>query len=51
MIQKELAAKLGIKEQMVPRYEASGYESILKMRGYCTSKRDPTVNSLNLMIN
>jgi HTH-type transcriptional regulator / antitoxin HipB len=28
MTQKELAAKLGIKEQMVQRYEASGYESI-----------------------
>jgi HTH-type transcriptional regulator / antitoxin HigA len=34
MTQKELSAKLGIKEQMVQRYEASGYESILKMRGY-----------------
>jgi transcriptional regulator with XRE-family HTH domain len=34
MTQKELAAKLGIKEQMVQRYEASGYESILRMRGY-----------------
>lgn len=34
MTQKELAAKLGIKEQMVQRYEASGYESILSMRGY-----------------
>jgi HTH-type transcriptional regulator / antitoxin HipB len=28
MTQKELAAKLGIKEQMVQRYEASSYESI-----------------------
>jgi HTH-type transcriptional regulator / antitoxin HipB len=28
MTQKELAAKLGIKEQMVQRYEASDYESI-----------------------
>jgi DNA-binding Xre family transcriptional regulator len=28
MTQKELAVKLGIKEQMVQRYEASGYESI-----------------------
>jgi HTH-type transcriptional regulator / antitoxin HipB len=28
MTQKDLAAKLGIKEQMVQRYEASGYESI-----------------------
>jgi ribosome-binding protein aMBF1 (putative translation factor) len=28
MTQKELATKLGIKEQMVQRYEASGYESI-----------------------
>jgi HTH-type transcriptional regulator / antitoxin HipB len=28
MTQKELAAKLGIKEQMVQRYEANGYESI-----------------------
>ncbi len=28
MTQKELAAKLGIKEQMVQRYEATGYESI-----------------------
>jgi DNA-binding Xre family transcriptional regulator len=28
MTQKELAAKPGIKEQMVQRYEASGYESI-----------------------
>jgi HTH-type transcriptional regulator / antitoxin HipB len=34
MTQKELAAKLGIKEQMVQRYEASGYELILRMRGY-----------------
>jgi transcriptional regulator with XRE-family HTH domain len=34
MTQKELAAKLGTKEQMVQRYEASGYESILRMRGY-----------------
>jgi hypothetical protein len=25
---------IGIKEQMVQRYEASGYESILRMRGY-----------------
>jgi transcriptional regulator with XRE-family HTH domain len=36
MTQKELAAKLGIKEQMVQRYEASGYESILRMRGYAS---------------
>ncbi len=28
MTQKELAAKLGIKEQMVQRYESNGYESI-----------------------
>ena len=28
MTQKELATKLGIKEQMVQRYEANGYESI-----------------------
>jgi HTH-type transcriptional regulator / antitoxin HipB len=28
MTQKELAAKLGIKEQMVQRYEACGYKSI-----------------------
>jgi ribosome-binding protein aMBF1 (putative translation factor) len=28
MTQKELAVILGIKEQMVQRYEASGYESI-----------------------
>lgn len=28
MTQKELAIKLGIKEQMVQRYEASSYESI-----------------------
>ncbi len=34
MTQKELATKLGIKEQMVQRYEATGYESILRMRGY-----------------
>ena len=34
MTQKELATKLGIKEQMVQRYEASGYELILRMRGY-----------------
>jgi HTH-type transcriptional regulator / antitoxin HipB len=34
MTQKELAAKLGIKEQMVQRYEASSYESILRVRGY-----------------
>jgi HTH-type transcriptional regulator / antitoxin HipB len=29
MTQKELAAKLGIKEQMIQMYEASGYESVL----------------------
>jgi HTH-type transcriptional regulator / antitoxin HipB len=28
MTQKELAEKLGIKEQMVQRYESNGYESI-----------------------
>jgi ribosome-binding protein aMBF1 (putative translation factor) len=41
MTQKELAAKLGIKEQMVQRYEASGYESILKMRGYANEPTSP----------
>jgi transcriptional regulator with XRE-family HTH domain len=34
MTQKELATNLGIKEQMLQRYEASGYKSILRMRGY-----------------
>jgi HTH-type transcriptional regulator / antitoxin HipB len=32
MTQRELAAKLGIKEQMVQRYEANGYESISYQR-------------------
>jgi HTH-type transcriptional regulator / antitoxin HipB len=32
MTQRELANKLGIKEQMVQRYEANGYESISYQR-------------------
>jgi HTH-type transcriptional regulator / antitoxin HipB len=32
MTQKDLAAKLGIKEQMVQRYESNGYESISYQR-------------------
>jgi HTH-type transcriptional regulator / antitoxin HipB len=32
MTQRELAAKLGIKEQMVQRYESTGYESISYQR-------------------
>jgi HTH-type transcriptional regulator / antitoxin HipB len=32
MTQRELAEKLGIKEQMVQRYESTGYESISYQR-------------------
>jgi transcriptional regulator with XRE-family HTH domain len=32
MTQRELAAKLGIKEQMVQRYESTAYESISYQR-------------------